>query len=105
MLKKKIWASVQRIIELFIQKLGLGSGIRKNLFRIPDPAPGVKKAPDPGSRIRIPTLVGNGDECLGVPQHDGRDGVILAGDGEPCPCHRLPEPQHNQHFKPSLRSN
>jgi hypothetical protein len=33
----------------------LGSGIRdpgsgKNLFRIPDP--GVKKAPDPGSRIR-----------------------------------------------------
>jgi hypothetical protein len=31
------------------QKYGLGSG--KNLFRIPDP--GVKKAPDPGSRIRI----------------------------------------------------
>jgi hypothetical protein len=34
----------------------LGSGIRdpesgKNLFRIPDP--GVKKAPDPGSRIWI----------------------------------------------------
>ncbi len=34
----------------------LGSGIRdpgsgKNLFRIPDP--GVKKAPNPGSRIRI----------------------------------------------------
>jgi hypothetical protein len=33
--------------------MGLGSGIRdpgsgKNLFRIPDP--GVKKAPDPGSR-------------------------------------------------------
>ncbi len=31
--------------------MGLGSGIRKNLFRIPDP--GVKKAPDLGSRIRI----------------------------------------------------
>ena len=43
--------------------MGLGSGIRdpgseirdpgsgKNLLRIPDP--GVKKAPDPGSRIRI----------------------------------------------------
>jgi hypothetical protein len=36
--------------------MGLGSGIRdsgsgKNLFRIPDP--GVKKAPDPGSLIRI----------------------------------------------------
>jgi hypothetical protein len=36
--------------------MGSGSGIRdpesgKNLFRIPDP--GVKKAPGPGSRIRI----------------------------------------------------
>ncbi len=31
----------------------LGSGSGKNLFRIPDPGPGVKKAPDPGSRIRI----------------------------------------------------
>ncbi len=34
--------------------MGLGSGIRdprsgKNLFRIPDPGPRVKKAPDPGS--------------------------------------------------------
>jgi hypothetical protein len=35
--------------------MGLGSGIRapgsakKNLFRIPDSGPGVKKAPDPGS--------------------------------------------------------
>jgi hypothetical protein len=38
----------------------LGSGIRypgsgKNPFRIPDP--GVKKAPDPGSRIRIRNTV------------------------------------------------
>jgi hypothetical protein len=38
--------------------MGLGSGIRdpgsgKNLFRIPDPGPGVKRAPGPGSRIRI----------------------------------------------------
>jgi hypothetical protein len=60
-LKNKIWANIQRIIELFAQKIvnklskvwvwdpGLGS--EKNLFRIPDP--GVKKAPDPGSRIRI----------------------------------------------------
>jgi hypothetical protein len=60
MLKKKIWANFQRIIELFTQKIVTklskiwvwdpGSGIRdpeKNLFRIPDP--GVKKAPDPGS--------------------------------------------------------
>ncbi len=61
MLKKKIWANFQRIIELFAQKIvtklsnmGLVSGIRdpgsgKNPFRIPDP--GVKKAI--GSRIRI----------------------------------------------------
>ncbi len=55
MLKKKIWANFQRIIEFFAQKIVTklskvwvwdpGSG--KNLFRIPDP--GVKKAPDPGS--------------------------------------------------------
>ncbi len=54
-LKKKIWANFQRIIELFTQKIVTklskicfwdpGSG--KNLFRIPDP--GVKKAQDPGS--------------------------------------------------------
>jgi hypothetical protein len=56
----------ERIIELFTQNIvtklskiwvwDAGSGFRdpesgKNLFRIPDP--GVKKAPDPGSRIRI----------------------------------------------------
>ncbi len=29
--------------------MGLGFGIRKNLFRIPDPGPGFKKAPDSGS--------------------------------------------------------
>ena len=54
MLKKKIWANFQRVIELFAQKIVTklskvwvwdpGSG--KNLFRIQDP--GVKKAPDPG---------------------------------------------------------
>jgi hypothetical protein len=62
MLKNKIWANFQRIIELLTQKLALwsqnmglgdqGSEIRdpesrKNLFRIPGPR--VKKAPDPGS--------------------------------------------------------
>ncbi len=63
-LKKKIWANFQRIIELFTKKnvkkllkiwsWDPGSEIRdpgtgKNLFRIPDP--GVKKhrIPDPGS--------------------------------------------------------
>jgi hypothetical protein len=55
MLKKKIWANFQRIIELFTQKIvtkpskiwiwDLGSGIQKK----PIPDPGVKKAPDPGS--------------------------------------------------------
>jgi hypothetical protein len=62
MLKKQIWANIQRIIELpkklpktqkIVTKLSkYGFGIRdprsgKNLFRIPDS--GVKKAPDPGS--------------------------------------------------------
>ncbi len=51
MLKKKIWANFQRIIELFtkkivaLQTMVLGSGIRKK----PIPDPGFKKAPDPGS--------------------------------------------------------
>jgi hypothetical protein len=71
MLKKIIWTSFQRIIELFTQKFVIKllkfwvwdpgseirdprSGIRdpgsgKNFFRIPEPGPGVKKAPDPGS--------------------------------------------------------
>jgi hypothetical protein len=57
MLKKKIWANFQRIIELFTPKivtmlskiwiLDPRSGIRKK--PIPGPDPGVKKAPDPGS--------------------------------------------------------
>jgi hypothetical protein len=57
MLKKKILANFQRIIELFTQKTVIKlskiwvwdprSGIRKK--PIPDPSPGVKKAPDPGS--------------------------------------------------------
>jgi hypothetical protein len=54
-LKKKIWANFQRIIELFTQKIVnklskiwvWDPGSRKNLSRIPDP--GVKKSPDPGS--------------------------------------------------------
>jgi hypothetical protein len=56
--KKKMWANSQRIIELSTQKLSLSSqkygfGIRdqEKIYsgsRIQDP--GVKKAPDPGSR-------------------------------------------------------
>jgi hypothetical protein len=63
MLKKTIWASFQRNIELFtpkfVNKLSkrwvwyLGSG--KILFWIPDPGPGVKKAPDPGSATLVQT--------------------------------------------------
>ncbi len=72
MLKKKIWASFQRIIELFTQifvtKLSKiwgrdpGSEIRdpeKNLFGIPDPGPGSKRirnaAPSPPiNRFSLP---------------------------------------------------
>jgi hypothetical protein len=49
LVKKKIWAHLQRIIELsaqkFVIKLGLGSGIR-------DPGSGKKSVLDPGSRIQ-----------------------------------------------------
>jgi hypothetical protein len=70
-LKKKIWANFQRVIELFTKKIvkkllkiwfwDPGSGIRdpgsgKNLFRIPDP--GVKKAPDPGSATLFSSYFG-----------------------------------------------
>ncbi len=58
LLKKKIWAKFQRIVELFTQKVFTelskiwvwdpSSGIRKNLFRIPYPGV-IKKAPHPGS--------------------------------------------------------
>jgi hypothetical protein len=46
-LKRKIWANFQRIEELFTQK------ILTKLSKIWVWDPGVKKAPDPGSRIRI----------------------------------------------------
>ncbi len=46
-LKKKIWANFKRIVELFTQK------IVTKLLKIWVWDPGVKKAPDPGSRIRI----------------------------------------------------
>jgi hypothetical protein len=53
--------------------MGLGSGIRgpgsgKNLFRIPDP--GVKKAPDPGSRsatLRSIRSMASGFSLLSIP--------------------------------------
>ncbi len=62
-LKKKIWANFQRIIEIFSQKIVTklskvwvwdpGSG--KNLFRIPDP--GSRGQKGTGSRIRIRNTV------------------------------------------------
>jgi hypothetical protein len=44
MLKKKIRASFQRIIEIFTQKCV----IKLSKIWVWDPGPGVKKAPDPG---------------------------------------------------------
>jgi hypothetical protein len=65
MLKKKILANFQRIIELFTQKLSLSS--QKYGFGIRDPRSGIRKKPFPdpgsrgqkgtGSRIRSVTLV------------------------------------------------
>ena len=56
--KQKEWhhATKQTKKKKVLKNMGWGSGIRdpgsgKKLFRIPDT--GVKKAPDPGSRIRI----------------------------------------------------
>jgi hypothetical protein len=57
MLKKKIWASFQRIVELFTQKFvsslkyGFGSGIRKE--PIPDPGSVSRGQKGTGSRIWI----------------------------------------------------
>jgi hypothetical protein len=61
MLKKESWTRFQRIIKFFAQKFVTnlskiwlwdpGSG--KNLFRILDPCPGDKKAPDPGSATLV----------------------------------------------------
>ncbi len=61
--KKKIWANFERIIELSTQKIvtklskiwSWDPGSGKNLFRIPDP--GIKKAPDPGSATLLKTML------------------------------------------------
>jgi hypothetical protein len=62
MLKKKIWANFQKIMEFLTQKIvtklskiwDWDPGFGENLFRIPDP--GVKKAPDPGSATLIHSI-------------------------------------------------
>jgi hypothetical protein len=75
-LKKKIWANFQRIIELFAQKIvtklskvwGWDPGSGKNLFRILDP--GVKKAPDPGSvTLKVTTLLSDCDDITPIVQY------------------------------------
>jgi hypothetical protein len=65
-LKKKIWANFQRIIELFTKKIvkkllkiwswDPRSGIRKK--PIPDPGSRGQKAPDPGSATLLATSAG-----------------------------------------------
>jgi hypothetical protein len=60
-LKKKIWANFQRIIKLFTQKIVTKlSKIWLSGSRISDPGSRGKKAPDPGSRIRIRNTAGTG---------------------------------------------
>jgi hypothetical protein len=94
MLKKKIWANFQRIVEVFTQKIfnmfsniwvwDPGSG--KNLFRIPDL--GVKKAPDPGSgsaTLIFLTLI----PCV----QEGDAAVCVPGLGLPAVQHVLHHPR------------
>ncbi len=81
MLKKKIWANFQRIIELFTKKIvkkllkiwswDPGSGIRKK----PIPDPGVKKhpIPDPGSGSATLLRILRGNP--GIPDKGERDTV------------------------------
>jgi hypothetical protein len=75
-LKKKIWANFQKIIELFAQKIytklskvwGWDPGSGKNLFRILDP--GVKKAPDGGSAtLKVTTLLSDCDDITPIVQY------------------------------------
>jgi hypothetical protein len=58
MLKKKIWANFQRIIELFTKKIV--TKLLKYGFGIRDPRSGIRKNPDPGSEIRDPEKSGSG---------------------------------------------
>jgi hypothetical protein len=66
MLKKKIWANFQRIIELFTQKVSLSS--QKYGFGIRDPE---KTYPDPGSRIQ-------GSKKHRIPDPNPQHWVILS---------------------------
>ncbi len=53
---KELLNFLPKNLSLSSKKYGVGirdPGSVKTLFRIPDPGPGVKMAPDPGSRFRI----------------------------------------------------
>jgi hypothetical protein len=50
LVKKKIWANLQRIIELSTQKLALSP--QKYAFGIRDPRSEKKPIPDPGSKVQ-----------------------------------------------------
>ena len=67
MLKKKIWANFQRMVELFTQKIvsklskiwvwDPGSGPRSGIRKKPIPDPGSRGQKGTGSRILLKTLV------------------------------------------------
>ena len=64
---KNCWNLYPKNFQYALKYMGLGSGIRdpgsgKNPFRIPDPE--VKKAPDPGSWIRIRNTAINSQSCI-----------------------------------------
>ncbi len=73
MLKKKIWANFQRIVEVFTQKIfntyalkymGLGSGIRDPGSEIRDPRSGIRKKPIPDPRVKKAPDPGSGSATL-----------------------------------------
>jgi hypothetical protein len=77
MLKIKIWANFQRIVEVFTQKMfnmlsniwvwDLGFGIRdprSGIRKKPIPDPGSRGQKGTGSRIRIRNTVKNFDQTL-----------------------------------------
>ncbi len=77
-----------------------GSGIRKK--PIPDPGPGVKKAPDPGSRIRIRNTV-----FVVRKEVPGRAVRVPVGDHprphlRPHLCHLRPARQHAHRCKGTI---
>ncbi len=82
--------------------MGLGSWIRdpeKNLFRIPDP--GVKKAPDPGSRIRNTAYLCREPFVTFLPQ--GRTGRFHILDSRPPPPPGTPRRRPAEGMTPRRR--